>query len=146
MIAECIHYADTDQSRARSIMTCNTEWHGGSSTVIGDSFFKGFQSDKPGVSTVHEQNRYKQRSEIFLKQGTRKETSLHQEKIVRTPQKEKIVRKQQSYCLLEPWQQKRFLDASIYPLLAKMVTPWRYWFPNLNRSKRGRFKTQEKKT
>uniref|UniRef100_I1P909 Uncharacterized protein n=1 Tax=Oryza glaberrima TaxID=4538 RepID=I1P909_ORYGL len=37
-----------DQSRARSIMTCNTEWHGGSSTVIGDSFFKGFQSDKPG--------------------------------------------------------------------------------------------------
>uniref|UniRef100_A0A0E0HJX3 Uncharacterized protein n=1 Tax=Oryza nivara TaxID=4536 RepID=A0A0E0HJX3_ORYNI len=55
-----------DQSRARSIMTCNTEWHGGSSTVIGDSFFKGFQSDKPGVSTVHEQNRYKQRRVRFF--------------------------------------------------------------------------------
>nr|BAC45042.1 hypothetical protein [Oryza sativa Japonica Group]BAC83488.1 hypothetical protein [Oryza sativa Japonica Group] len=41
-------------------MTCNTEWHGGSSTGIGASFFRGFQSDKPGVSTVHEQNRYKQ--------------------------------------------------------------------------------------
>ena len=30
-----------------------------------------------------------------------------------------VVVKQQSYCLREPWQLKRFLDASIYPLLEK---------------------------
>jgi len=47
---------------------------------------------------------------------------------------DKTVVKQQSYCLLESWQLKRFLDASIYPLLAwaaqhgKFVPP-----PGMNR-------------
>jgi hypothetical protein len=32
---------------------------------------------------------------------------------------DETVVKQQSYCQLKPWQLKRFLDASIYPLLAQ---------------------------
>ncbi|TVU08553.1 hypothetical protein EJB05_41962, partial [Eragrostis curvula] len=35
----------------RKVIACNTEWHGGSGTGIGASFFKE-ESDKPGVSTV----------------------------------------------------------------------------------------------
>lgn len=63
----CIHYFDTGHSITRSVMACNTEWHCGSSTGIGASFFIRSWSDKPGVSTVQKPLQTKKTNEGCMK-------------------------------------------------------------------------------